>query len=152
MRDYISILILLLGADPNKVDHMNRTAIVIAFMILETDYFREILIIKSKSPQLWPTTESDYSPLVRLLLLKGVSLPHGWERRHFEKYEPPPWLHQLYIEAQKENRVHASQPPSLIHISRISIRLHLGSVRKIHCIEQLPLPKELNDFIALQYL
>ena len=165
------ILLYPAGANPNETDTHNRSALVIAFIILEMDNIRGIADqalgnslsvghqihhscgLKRNSftdaEMVVTSPESAYTPIVRMLVLSGARMPPTWDK---DDSRSPPWLQQLYRESKRvwtENLV--GKPYRLLHLARIVIRSQLADNCRLNQIDRLPLPEKLSAYLKVKY-
>lgn len=146
------------------MDNHHRTALVIAFVMLEMDTLQKngscpATLPSNDSPvgtkdvlkiSLLKGKESIYAPLVRLLVLSGARFPNGWTKDYSKG---PIWIKNLYAETQQARDQNLVQRPArLIHLCRLAIRAYLAAVGKLHQVSEVPVPPNLRGYLAVRYI
>ncbi len=126
----------------------STNALLIAFGIVERDYrFRQSLE-QQRSQQV--ESESVLAPLVRLLVIHGARLTEV--EADYGKGGSQ-WLAQLYNDAFHAWESSATERPrKLTALTRTAIRAHLATVKKLHRVEEMPLPQDLLDYVMVKYV
>jgi hypothetical protein len=93
---------------------------------------------------------SPYAGVVRLLVLAGAEVSPQKRELLYSKFDN---LHQILDEVCLFwDKYQVSRPPKLVHLAKLSIRLHLASIQRLHEVGRLPLPPRLNEYVKLNYL
>ena len=152
------------GADPNVMDNHERTALVIAFVMLELDTIHkdnwlvpqsgeqkdQLSVASAASSSHSTEKESIYTPLVRLLVLSGAQFPVGWNKDYSKS---PRWIQQLYNETKLARQQEMVQRPSrLVHLCRLAIRAYMACVGRLHQMSHVPVPTNLKGYLEVRYL
>lgn len=100
-----------------------------------------------------PYKVSPYEGVLHLLLLHGayanITKLQNWQMKN----ELSNGFHQLLMEIYSwAGNDKELEPKSLQHLSRQTIRLHLAVMQKLQCINDLPLPNTLKNYVKLNYL
>ena len=150
----VEISVVFTGADPNIMDNHDRTALVIAFAMLEMDHIHVESLNRGSGQNFTSepssVVESIYAPLVRLLVLSDGRFPDNWSKDYSQT---PAAIVQLYIEtleARERSLVH--RPSKLVHLCRLAIRGHMAAVGQLHQLEQVPVPPNLGGYLQVRYL
>ncbi|KAK6168474.1 hypothetical protein SNE40_020998 [Patella caerulea] len=91
-----------------------------------------------------------YAGMVRLLMLSGTNLSSFTPEdisRVFPSVEP--LIREIFEFWRKFSH---EKPPRLLHLTKQVIRGHLATVRKLHEIDELPLPARVKEYVKLKSL
>ena len=94
--------------------------------------------------------ESLLAPMVRLLVMCGARFPAAHQQTSFMKSAD--WMIKLYEDRLDQPQNNLLKPGQLVNTCRLEIRRHMAKISKLHCLDRLPLPGHLIDYIQIKYM